>query len=38
VVSFGSQVAGRAALRALRHPAFWIVVLLAVLGLFWIYR
>ena len=38
VVSFGSQIAGRAFLRALKHPAFWIVVGVVVLVVLWLSR
>src|SRR5262245_56693861 len=38
VVSFGSQIAGRAFLRALKHPAFWIVVGVIVLVVLWLSR
>jgi hypothetical protein len=37
VVSFGGQVLGRAALRALGQPAFWIVAALVSLAGWWLW-
>lgn len=35
VVSFGSQVVGRAALRALRRPGFWLVAAIVLFVILW---
>ena len=35
VVSFGSQILGRAFERALRQPLFWVVAVLVVLAVYW---
>ncbi len=37
VVSFGSALAGRALVRALRQPVFWIVVLALLLAIYWLW-
>jgi carbon monoxide dehydrogenase subunit G len=37
VVSFGSQIVGRAAGRALGRPAFWIAVAVVVLAFYWLW-
>ncbi len=37
VVSFGSRILGRAAVRALRQPAFWIVIALLAVTLYWLF-
>jgi len=37
VVSFGSAIAGRAAARALRRPAFWITAALVILAVYWLW-
>jgi uncharacterized protein len=37
VLSFGGRVAGQAALRGLRQPAFWIAALVALTVLFWLW-
>jgi len=37
VVSFGSALAGRALVRALRQPVFWIVVLALLIAIYWLW-
>lgn len=37
VVSFGGALAGRALVRALRQPSFWIVVLAVLVVVYWLY-
>ena len=37
VVSFGSQIVGRAAARALGRPGFWIAVVVVVLAFYWLW-
>jgi carbon monoxide dehydrogenase subunit G len=37
VVSFGSALAGRALVRALRQPVFWIVIPLLLLAIYWLW-
>jgi len=37
VLSFGGRIAGRAAARALRHPASWAVLALLVLAVYWLF-
>jgi hypothetical protein len=36
-VSFGTAVAGRAAGRMLRAPAFWVVAALVVVAVYWLW-
>jgi hypothetical protein len=36
VVSFGSQIVGRAAARALRRPVFWMAAAVVLLALYWL--
>lgn len=35
VVSFGSRIAGQAALRALRQPFFWVAAIVVILAVYW---
>jgi len=37
VLSFGGRIAGRAAARALRGPAFWAVLVVIVLLVYWLF-